>query len=176
MVFPLGTKLLCLGDLIREEHALRQNEPRDAPELAELRKRMKLAYNDAARFIRYHAPLEIKMAVGCITDICDPRLLRLLALVSRDQLFGVEGHPTLAEACSICVEPHAEAYESYMTMRHDIIESIAAGCYVASRSPIYHSTAVLRLSRRLAFLIGGGITSGLARMRDVQRESWRRDD
>ena len=76
MAFILGQKLLHLGDLIRKEHALRQGAPNDAPELEELRKRVKRTYNDTSAYIKHHAPVEIKVTVGCITDNCDPRLLR----------------------------------------------------------------------------------------------------
>lgn len=176
MSYILGQKLLHLGDVICEEYSLRQNAPNDSPELAERQKRVRSSCNDTAKYIRCQAPVEIQVAVGCIAGPCERRLLKLLALVARDQLYGMEGHPTLREACDVCVEPHTEEYEAYMTMRHDIIESIAAGCYVASKSPIYHSTAVLRLSRRIVFLLGGGVTTGLSRMRDVQRESWQRDE
>ena len=175
MLFPLGEKLLHLGDLIREEQALRQKAP-DSPELAELRKRMRRCLNDTSVFIRHHAPLEIKMAVGCITDKCDPRLVRLLALVTRDQLFDLEGHPTLAEVCDVCVEAHAPEYESYLSFRHEVLACFAAGCYVANKSPYYHSSAVLRLTPHLLLLIAGGVTSGVHRMQGVQRAGKRKND
>ena len=175
MAYALGQKLLHHGRLLREEAELRQNPASNAAQLADLRKRLKLSYNDTASFIQHQAAVEVQVAVGCIAGPCERHLLKLLALVVHDQMSGAEG-PTIAEACRICSEPHAEKYESFLVLRHDIIESIAGGCYWASKSPIFFSTAVLRLSRRLLFIIGGGITTGLSRIRDVQRASWRRDD
>jgi len=169
---------MWLGErLIAEDKAV-QAQPADEQLILDLHKRTTAALRDAERYVRHHASVEVQLAVTEDSDIqrCDRTLLKALAVVFHSQFVsGADFHPSLSELYRICHDVHDDMYSQYFHFRMSILNSIFAGLYCSNRNPWMHSSAIIRMSPRLAFSILGGLHSGMARVRDSQWAFWRTD-
>ena len=153
---------MWLGERLIAEDVAMQARPPDEQLVIDLHKRSMAALRDAERYVRHHASVEVQLAVTEDSDIqrCDRTLLKALAVVFHSQFVsGADFHPSLSELYRICHDVHDDMYSEYFHFRMSILNSIFAGLYCSNRNPWMHSSAIIRMSPRLAFAILGSLHS-----------------